>query len=239
MKKAATTDLGAKTILLIGSGRLARHLQHWNSLLQIKNNLLTWNRSENPNLLPSLIQQCGLIWLAISDSAIVPFFEKHLISTSVITVHFSGALSDPRIKGAHPLMSFPETYLADSVYNKIGIATSGNEDLSQLLPNFRNKSFTIPDSEKSLYHALCVVSGNFPQMLWAEVGKQFQQQNVPTEFFEIYLSQILNNFLILKEKSLTGPLVRKDKMTMQKNEMALSGTKLQSIYHSFRKEFSL
>lgn len=226
-------------VLLIGSGRLAKHLKHWNNLLQKPNHLLTWDRSQDFKILSQHLQQAKLVWIAISDSAIVPFYEENLASTNVLCVHFSGALFHSKIKGAHPLMTFPSELLANTIYPQISFALSGYDLLSEVLPGFQNPSFLISESDKPLYHALCVVAGNFPQLLWAEVDTLFSQMNIPEQAFHLYLSQILSNFLKFKEKSITGPLIRNDQFTLQKNELSLSGTKLKSIYQSFRKEFCL
>ena len=226
-------------VLLIGAGRLAKHLKHWNTLLPTPNHLLNWDQSQDFSILSQHLQRAKIVWLAISDSAIVPFYEKHLASIGIPCVHFSGALFHAKIKAAHPLMSFPSELLADAVYPQIGFALTSGETLSEVLPGFENSFFTISESEKPLYHALCVVAGNFPQILWAEVNPLLQQMKVPEKAFHLYLSQVLSNFLKFKENSLTGPIVRNDQITLEKNELALAGTKLKSIYQSFRKEFSL
>jgi hypothetical protein len=232
-----TNSAATPAILLIGSGRLAKHLLHWNSLLEKPNRILTWDRSQDPHAINRFLNQTSVVWLAISDAAIVPFFEKYLIGHDHTIVHFSGALLDERMICAHPMMSFPLTMLPDSVYKTISFGLTGASSLSQILPGFQNLNFQISPNEKSLYHALCVVSGNFPQMLWTAAEKEFSKINVPAKAFETYITQVLNNYVDLKEAAITGPLIRKDLATIEKNLFALSGTKLKSIYHAFVKEF--
>ncbi len=229
----------SKTILLIGSGRMATHLLHWNSILSSPNKILTWNRSEDPKILKQFLIESNLVWLAISDSAITPFFERHLKDYSGSVVHFSGALNDPRMKCAHPLMTFPTELLDNSVYNDIFFALTEALSLAEVLPGFTNSSFQLSEKEKPLYHALCVVAGNFPQLLWNEVDQKRSDLKIPDAAFNIYLQQSLNNFLKLKAKALTGPLIRGDLLTIQKNTDALVNTKLKSIYTAFVKEFSI
>ncbi len=233
--------LNSKTILLIGSGRLAKHLQHWNSLQSTPNALLLWNRSEDLHTLPGLVARADIIWLAITDSALQTFFETHLIRLSVvqkIVVHFSGAFSDERMACAHPLMTFPAEMLPDLVYHQTWFAIDGTMPLSTLLPGFSNSSFQVSAVEKPLYHALCVVAGNFPQLLWNEVDQRREALHIPDSAFTVYLQQTLANFLKLKSNSLTGPLVRHDQQTLSKNADALVNTRLHSIYSAFVKEFS-
>lgn len=230
--------LNSKTVLIIGSGRLAKHLHHWNLLQPLPNQILSWNRSEDARLLPGLVSQADLVWLAISDSAIQDFFEKHLCVGGKMVVHFSGALADDRMLCAHPLMSFPIDILPDAAYKAAWFAISGADILTDMMPGFTNSSFLVSAKSKPLYHALCVVAGNFPQLLWNEVDQTRQQLNIPEAAFSVYLQQSLNSFLHLKSKSLTGPLIRHDQITMDKNKNALVNTKLQTIYAAFIKEFS-
>ena len=231
--------LNSKCILLIGSGRLAFHLQFWNSLQDCPNQMLTWNRSQDSESLSLALEKADLVWLAISDSAIISFFENNLSDLTVPVVHFSGALHDLRLKCAHPLMTFPTELLNKSIYYQISFALTGVDALTEIMPGFKNNYFKLSPADKPLYHALCVVAGNFPQLLWTETTKKFETLNIPESAIQVYLNQVLNNFLNLKQKSVTGPLVRNDITTMELNENALSGTKLHSVYRAFRKEFSL
>lgn len=226
------------TILLIGSGKLSKHLGHWFNLN--KNNshkLLTWDRHQDPHAIHRYTAQTTHIWLAISDNAIVPFYEKYLAGHDARVVHFSGALHDSRLISAHPLMSFSEEIYADDFYPRIQFALTGCDSLSEALPGFTNPSFQLKSEAKPLYHALCVAAGNFPQLLWNEVHKIAADQKLPAEAFDLYIQQITQNFLSMKANAITGPIVRKDVATIDKNISALSGTPLQSIYQSFTKEF--
>lgn len=232
------------TILLIGSGRLAKHLQFWNSIQSSKQpsitvKLITWNRSEDPQLMDRYVAEADLIWLAISDDAIVPFFEKHFLHRKKPVVHFSGALSDDRLWCAHPLMTFPKELFEPAIYHSIFFALTGISNLIKALPGFNNPFFNVAAQDKPLYHALCVVAGNFPQILWNEVDAKRQDLKIPEEAFFLYLQQTLNNFIKLKTQSLTGPLIRQDRVTIAQNMQALTDTKLQSIYQAFVKEFLL
>lgn len=233
-----TTENGfSQSILLIGSGRLAKHLFYWNSLLDKPNQILTWDRSQDPHALNRFLQKASIVWLAISDTAIVPFYEKFLAGLDHTVVHFSGALHDVRMVSAHPMMSFPTELMKPENYAAISFAVTGVDSLAKALPNFSNSSFQISAEQKALYHSLCVVAGNFPQMLWSESAKKFSELGVPSSAFQTYITQVLNNYLALGEKSVTGPIARKDMVTIEKNQHALTGSKLKSIYQSFVKEF--
>ena len=226
------------SILLVGSGKFSRHLTHWfnlNNKLPIR--LLTWNRHQSQYLLHQHLLNATHVWLAISDSSIVPFYEKYLINYLGTVVHFSGALQDRRIICTHPLMSFPEKIYCDNFYSSIHFALTGCEKLSFALPGFNNLFFLLPAELKPFYHALCVVAGNFPQILWSEVHHLLALHNIPSVSFDVYIKKITENFLSMKEKSITGPILRKEILTINKNIEALSGTSLQSIYQLFIQEF--
>ena len=227
------------TILLIGSGRLALHLKHWNNLLEKPNHLLFWDRSQSSEKLAEYLKSAALVWLAISDKAIVPFFETLLAEAGVKVIHFSGALSDPRLCCAHPLMSFPLSLLPDDSYRQICFVVEAPSELSCAMPGFKNKFTVLSTENKSYYHALCVLAGNFPQLLWNEIAGKMQQLHLPPEGLDLYIKQITDNYINLKDLSLTGPIARRDFLTIDKNLDSLSESpKLKNIYSIFTKEFN-
>lgn len=225
------------SILLVGNGNFAKHLIHWFNLNKLSIQLMTWNRHQGQDFFHQHLLNATHIWLPISDSSIVSFYEDHLIHYLGTVVHFSGALQDSRMICAHPLMSFPEKKYSDDFYFHINFALTGCEELSFALPGFKNPFFLLPAELKPLYHAVCVVAGNFPQMLWNEVHRLCTLHNLPAVAFDTYIQKITENFLLMKEKSLTGPILRKDISTINSNIKALSGTSLQSIYQTFKQEF--
>lgn len=228
------------TVLIIGAGRMAQHLTYWNSLLKYPNTLIYWNRKENSvNELNQKLKQASIAWLAISDSSISSFFDQYLSSCQISIVHFSGALQDSRIISAHPLMSFPTELMSGSVYSQIHFVLTGINNLQKVLPGFLNSFSLLDEKNKGLYHALCVVSGNFPQLLWSEALPEFEKLGIPTKAVEVYIQQITANFIELKSRALTGPLIRKDTTTIAKNLKSLEKSKLKKIYNSFTEVFGL
>ena len=226
------------SILLIGSGRLAKHLQYWHQQSADPFKLNTWNRSQDISFLNKFLSEKPIVWLAISDSAIVEFFETHLQSFNLKIVHFSGALSDSRMLSAHPLMSFTEELFESSFYDRIHFVISNFNNLTEAMPGFKNSFSILKPEQKAYYHALCVMAGNFPQLLWNEVNTELRHLNLPDSALENYVQKITENFIKYKEKSITGPLVRKDFVTIEKNLQALEkNQKLKKLYESFLKEF--
>lgn len=238
MSENKIADNVSAQILLIGSGRLAEHLQHWFQFSASKQSILyTWDRQQDPVALNRYCQKATHVWLAISDSAILPFYEHYLKGYDFKTIHFSGSFHDSRMISAHPLMTFSSQLYSEDFYPKINFALTGCTELSDALPGFKNPFFILPTEKKSIYHALCVVAGNFPQILWREVYKTAEKNSIPVEIFEPYIQKVAENFIDLKEKSLTGPFIRKDLETVEKNKLALKNTSFESIYTAFQKEF--
>ena len=88
--------------------------------------------------------------------------------------------------------------------------------------------------DKARYHAMCVMAGNFSQILWKSVSDRFEQQfELPAESLHPYLKQLVSNFVDHPETALTGPLARNDLQTIERNLNALNGDRMQAIYHSF------
>lgn len=231
--------------LIIGNGKMARHFSQYLSLLDVPFKNVT-RRHQSESEFRNQIKNADRIFLAISDSAITPFVET-FYEPNKIWIHFSGALSHPQVFGCHPLMSFSETLYPLEDYHKIHFVISnttssefkigeGTLKLSDLMPFLPNSFSVLPEEEKSLYHAYCVIAGNFPIILWSLVHNKFKDWNIPGSALDHYLQINLNNFKNLKNQSLTGPLQRKDLLTISKNITALNHElPMQELYKAFVK----
>jgi len=221
--------------LIIGSGRLARHLQFYFEQLHIS--FSAWDRHQDPHLLKTRVTQATHVLLAISDRAIRSFFETHLQGFDLRVVHFSGAFHDDRLISAHPMMSFSDHLFSLETYKKIHFSICGVSHINDALPGLENPYSLILPSQKALYHALCVVSGNFSTLLWQKTWLEFQKLGLPFSAFETYIQQTLQNFIAHPDHSLTGPLVRGDFETMKENHHALPAELKESYLH-FAKLYS-
>jgi|GEM_PF-785467 len=250
--------------LFIGSGRLYSHLVYYYRLLFSEGELLaqhnlsappaffTWNRNNgNENELRFYLENASHIYLCISDAEIFPFYNNRILpvlnakGSSVKgtctgapqIVHFSGSLDFPGIlKGAHPLMTFSveEMYKLE-FYKKIHFVVSEGEQLKNLLPFLPNSFSQISSELKPYYHTLCVLGGNFTMVLLRKMLNDMSALNIPKQAIQTYVEKIVENSFLPDKNYLTGPLVRKDDVTIDKNLNTLDGSVYKEIYLAFIK----
>ncbi|MFN3696146.1 MAG: DUF2520 domain-containing protein [Pseudobdellovibrio sp.] len=233
------------TILIIGSGKLARHLFHWLRHLELTIQLTihTWNRSLPLSNLYENLEKVDAVWLAISDQSISEFYTQHLSHFNKKYIHFSGSYHHDKIDCIHPLMTFSDQLYEKTFYSKIYLTTFGDKNLQDLAPFLSNPNFKVSLEHKKIYHALCVVSGNVPQMIWSKTFELIRANNVFSESdydqaFAIFWNQSLVNLITNlrqnhSQEIVTGPIVRNDSQTIKDNLNALQrNTFLKTIYES-------
>lgn len=220
--------------LLIGDGKLSRHLHHY--FLSLNISFETWSRKANTQAeLQSCLTSCDVILLAIKDSAIEKFYKQHLSDSNKPCVHFSGALQLEKVYGFHPLMTFSNQLYSSEFYKTIAfISTHKDPQFEELFPKLSNPNFKIPADKKALYHSYCVVAGNFSNLLWKAVFERFKTQlELPEDVLKPYLQAVFENLHANPTGSLTGPLAREDYTTIDKNLASLEGDELRNLYLSF------
>jgi len=214
--------------LLIGSGRLAKHLKYYFASIQL--NHLCWSRGESIEILNQLISNSSFAMLAISDDAIEQFYLDHLSKTHLTVVHFSGAYFHQKMIGFHPLMTFTQSLYTLEFYKKIHFAVSSVDQFKKLLPQLSNPCFLLSDSKKGLYHAWAVVMASGTQSLWRQAFQQMKAIGVPEQACELYLKQVTEQFFLNPKNSMTGPWVRKDQKTIEKNKVSLKTPQDRKLY---------
>ncbi|MNS51906.1 hypothetical protein D3C72_846050 [compost metagenome] len=217
--------------LIIGSGHVARHLSHYFNLLQIP--FASWDRAQDPHLLRSKVAEATHILLAISDDALAGFYRKHLEGHDKVVVHFSGSRTVPGMIAAHPLMTFGPGLYDLQLYQRVHFTITGSDSIEKVLPGLSNPFSILPEDKKALYHAWCVMGGNFVTLLTAKMIHALHDMGIPSESATLYSEKILANAILLKEAALTGPLARKDVDTVAANLKALSGSEEEKIYQAF------
>ncbi|MCS6838216.1 MAG: hypothetical protein NZ480_05150, partial [Bdellovibrionaceae bacterium] len=115
-----------KHILIIGSGRIARHFQFYLSHLGF--NVKLWSRQEGETKLKSLIDLSATIMLAVPDDHLHDWCSKILemgnSSKSKALIHFSGARREEHWVDLHPLGSFDFALFPPSFYSQITLVSS-------------------------------------------------------------------------------------------------------------------
>ncbi len=227
---------------ILGGGRLARHLRHYLSLLGLR--CSTWARQPDPELnsypiadtaerLHATVQDASHVLLLVADDAIASLAKRYPELRSKTLIHCSGALGIPGIAGAHPLMTFgPKLYELET-YQKIPFMLDQGLSMAELLPGLPNPHSHIAVEQKAQYHALCVMAGNFPQILWQAISQRFNELGLADGMLEPYLRRVLDNFLANPTTALTGPLSRGDQGTISRNLQSLQSDPLQALYQSF------
>lgn len=223
------------TYLLIGSGRVSTHFLHYFQLLGLT--VLSWSRRESNSTLSAKAKPATHILCLISDPAIEGFLAEHReILAGKTLVHASGALSTPLADGAHPLMTFTRDALYDlKTYQAIPfILEKGRRSFAEVLPGLPNAHFTIAPNDKSLYHALCVLSGNFTTILWQKAFHDFGHRlGLPHEVLLPYMERVCANLAAQPSAALTGPLARGDNAMIEKHLAVLAGDPFADVYRAF------
>lgn len=219
--------------LIIGNGRLARHFQHYFNLLSLPYS--TWHRGESPEVLQQKVAGASHILILISDAAIEGFIQTHLASANSMLIHFSGSLATDLAIGAHPLFGFHSGTYSLLTYQSIPFVIDHDApDFESLLPGLHNAHSRLHKNQKAKYHALCVMSGNFSCLLWQKYFKTLEDEfHLPVSIAYPYLQQQTQNLIQDATHALTGPLVRDDQITIQKNIDALSGDPFKALYEAF------
>jgi predicted short-subunit dehydrogenase-like oxidoreductase (DUF2520 family) len=145
-----------------------------------------------------------------------------------VKVHFSGAAVIPGIYAAHPLMTFGEKLHALDWYEAIPFVTSqsvtGEQiSVSDLLPGLKNRSFSVRDEDRGLYHALCSLAGNFSFLLWQTIGQELENKlQLPREIMAPFLHQVVDNAFKNSGANFTGPVARGDWSVVESHIEALA-----------------
>lgn len=217
---------------LVGGGRVAAHLARYLALEG--RTVRTWRRG-HATTPEEALADADVILLAISDDALQPFIAGHSTLRDRPLVHFSGSLVIAGAHGLHPLMTFgPEPYDLE-VYRSIPfIEERGGGRFDELFPGLRNPSWAIDPELKPIYHALCVLAGNFTTILWAKAMNDFEARlRLPRAALRPYLERTAANTLSHGLTALTGSLARGDRGTVERDLVALDHDPFREVYVAF------
>jgi predicted short-subunit dehydrogenase-like oxidoreductase (DUF2520 family) len=222
---------------LIGRGRLATHLARYFQLEKLP--YRQWHRND-PEPLRVIIEGCDVLLLAISDDAIEPFVAANPAVRDRTVVHFSGSLVVDQAHGLHPLMTFgPELYDHETYRAIPFVGERGGPSFDEVFPTLGNPSWVLETDLKPLYHALCVLAGNFTTMLWNKAFADFEQRlGLPRAVLLPYLERTAANTVATGEAALTGSLARGDQLTIDRDLAALEGDPYREVYQALARAFA-
>jgi len=223
---------------LIGRGRVATHMARYLELEAQP--FVTWHR-EMLSPPETVLASADTILLAISDDAIQPFIEDHPELRQKRIVHFSGSLVVDGADGLHPLTTFgPELYDLATYRSIPYIEELRGVSFREIFPRLNNPSWPLDPNHKALYHALCVLAGNFTTLLWSKAFDDFEQRlGLPREALQPFLTQTIKNTSTAGRTALTGPLARGDIETVTRDLRALEGDPYALVYRAFAEIFDL
>lgn len=222
---------------IIGDGLIAQHFSHYLTMLNTP--FIQWSRKKDSLSPDKKLAKCNTILMLISDDSIEEFIEKNSNLTKKNLIHFSGSLSIEKAIGFHPLMTFSKDLYTLEAYKTIPfIGSKEQREFTKYFPDLKNRYYVINESQKPLYHALCVLSGNLTTLLWQKTVSDFESKlDLPSEVLEPYLTQVFKNIKSDPQKALTGPIKRGDKKTMKSNRRALKSKTWSSIYRLFNRAY--
>lgn len=235
LKQEHASERRENRSLVIGDGRMARH---WTTYLEMLGMpCLRWARStQDRQALTESLNVVDQVYLAISDDGLEDFHDEHLRDFSGTVHHFSGCHVSERMHGCHPLMTFGTTPYEEASYRRMTLVLEDSDEATaSRFSEFPNPLIRIPAESKPLYHALCVMSCNFPQILWSRTLSQFEQLGIAADNVLPLLSVTLENSVSTPGGSITGPLARGDRTTMDSNLQALDSEQDRELYRSFMK----
>lgn len=217
---------------LVGRGRAATHLRRYLELEGRR--VIGWRRGDAAGP-EAALTAADVVLLAISDDALSPFLAAHPRLAGRPVVHLSGSLVVDGAHGLHPLMTFgPEPYDLPTYRSIPFVGEVGGAAFAEVFPGLPNPWFVIAPELKPLYHALCVLAGNFSTLLWAKAMDGFETRlGLPGEALRPFLERTAANTLEHRAAALTGSLARGDEGTVRRDLAALAGDPYHEVYLAF------
>lgn len=220
---------------IAGGGRASKHLQAYFRLLKVPFKL--WRR--NSGLTPeAALGGCSTVFILINDGAISPFISANPFLKGKTLIHFSGSLG---VKGAfamHPFMPLCGRALSLAEYRRLPFALDGGVSLGKLVPEFANPVFRIKKGGKPLYHALCALGANLPVLLWRKTMEDLNKKfGIPRGQVQRYFQASLDNFRKDPAGALSGPISRRDALTVASDVKALGKDPFAEVYSVFAKTY--
>jgi hypothetical protein len=215
-------------ILILGNGRLSRHLRHYFTTREIPWTL--WSRQESVAALTEKALGASAALLAVSDGAIEEV--AGLLPEELLKIHFSGIHVSEKAFGVHPLMTFSPHLLEPQVYDRIPLVVDPEILTKEWLRNLPNPKWPLKKEDRALYHGLCHLAGNYSKWILEQVCRVFEGKlELPRTLLQPFLEQSLLQVMKKETDLNAGPFGRKDQKTIQDHLRALeTEPALKSLY---------
>jgi len=199
-----------------------------------------------------------IVFLCLPEEEILKVSESLALSSlawaNKLVLHCSGLLSSEALKplqkkgaltaSAHPVQSFTHKRTPPEHFRDIYFSLEGESEALALAQNIIHKlggrSFIIQAKDKALYHAACSTASNFLVVLLDMASSLLHSTGLrEEEAFQILLPLVKGTLHNVKKfntrASLTGPVIRGDRETVQKHLEALKKNRL---YHETYKQLA-
>jgi len=171
------------------------------------------------------VRAADLVAAAIPDDGLSEWADEwRNVLAGKQAIHFSGAVLIEGARSYHPLYSFPTAPLPPEITGRISIAREeGAPAFTALFPGAQNPEIEISAADRPYYHALAVLSGNFAAHLWNEAARGLADRFglAPENILAPYLEGVVDRFRETPLNSMTGPVARRDRRTVEANLAAL------------------
>jgi predicted short-subunit dehydrogenase-like oxidoreductase (DUF2520 family) len=205
-------------VALLGMGRLARSLA---PLLEAAGHRVTRWRRGDPQ------PRAELCWITASDRAVAELATW--LEPGPVVLHASGGLDHEVLRphrpagSLHPLQSFPGPELGVPQVEGVPAAIAGDPEAQlaarELAESLGMRPFPVP-GDRRLYHAACVLAGNFGTVLLADAVRLLEAAGVPPEqdplglLVPLMQASIQAAHRVGPAAALTGPAARGDQPTI-------------------------
>jgi len=220
-------------IAILGMGRLGRSLAL--SLTEVGYHVHPWRRGEP-------IPAAEVTWITVPDEAVAEV--ARLVPTGTVVLHASGRLGTDVLAphhpagSLHPAQTFPGPEVRRPDLSHVAAAIAGDpeamEAASRIALSLGMMPIRVP-GDRRLYHAACVLAGNFVTLALAAADEAAREAGVdPAEVATVLgplARQSLDNALASLDmprhtspiaRSLTGPFARGDAEAIARHREALA-----------------
>jgi predicted short-subunit dehydrogenase-like oxidoreductase (DUF2520 family) len=187
-----------------------------------------------------LVSEAGhgahLVLVATPDRAIesASVAAAESLEPDALVVHLAGSRGlevfepllekrpDIRVGAMHPLQSFPSTTIGLQRLHGSWAAVAGDPAVWAVAEELGMQPFSLPDEERTRYHASAVVAANHLVALIGQVERLAASCGVPFAAFAPLVQASLDNaFRLGPAAALTGPVERGDLATVEQHLRAL------------------